>query len=387
MSHRKKLILWPGFGSLLTWFFGPEFSIGLAMILLVLLTAYIPAAHAERPRRDPRVIALGAFLIWLAVFWLIVLATIPLRPMAARWTASELSIAWGEAVYLLVLALFVLVGLAAGMVQILVLRRNGVPIRPRYSLIGLATGFAILGCSFIWNQAAGSDLTIMLPAFFCGVPALMLLEGKPPAPAASRFPVRAVLMGESVATGGAAATSAVVATGVAGLAVVQSGLSLADLNPIGRHGTTPLSLALLWFLTFTATMGFALLLKVVRIRKTQPAFAGHPLPEVENPTSDTDGWSAAAIMMATGLVGLSALLLGLAGIEALGFRVTEIVPHQILLGLLVALFMTARGAFGAMLDFLFLGLVAWGLYGLYVILTFDPVNVWVDRAVTVLVPG
>lgn len=386
MPHRRKLILWPGFGSLLTWFLGPEFSIGLAMILLVALTAYIPAAHAERPRRDPRIITLGAFSIWLAVFWLMMLATIPFRPMAARWTTSGLSIGWGEAVYLLMLALFALAGLAAGVIQVLVLRRNGVPVRPCYSLIGLTAGFTILGCGFIWNEAAGNDMTIMLPAFLCGVPAFMLLEAERPA-LSSRFPVRAVLRGESVATGGVAAVCGLLATGVAGLAATQSGLSLADLNPIARHGTAPLSLALLWFLAFAATTGFALLLQAIRIRKAQPALAGHPSPESDDPAADTDGWSAAAIMMATGLVGVSALLLGLAGIEALGFRVTEIVYPQVLVALLVALLMTARGAFGAMLDFLFLGAVAWGLYGLYVILTPDPVNLWVSQAVTVLVPG
>ena len=384
MSHRKKLILWPGFGSLLGWLVEPEGSIGIAMILLVALTAYVPAALAEAPRRSPRIIALGAFLIWLAIFWLLILAGVPFRTGLTEWASVRLAWGWDVSASLLILALFALAGLAAGVVQVLVLRRNGVPVRMSYSLIGLTAGFTILGCGFVWHMATGNDMTLALSAFLCGVPALMLLEVGRAAPA-SRFPVHAVLMDENIVTGGAAATSAVIATGVAGLAVAQSGLLLVDLSPIGRHGTTLLSLGLLWCLTFIAAMGFALLLQFARIHKARPAAAGRQLSESENPVPDTDGWSIAAMMMAVGLVTMSVLLLGLAGIEALG--VADILPRQILVAMLVALFMTARGTFGAMLDFLFLGLVVWGLYGLYVVLTLDPVNVWVNRAVAVLIPG
>jgi hypothetical protein len=385
MSHQKKLILWPGFGSLLAWFFEPEGGIGIAMILLVALTAYVPAALAEAPRRSPRIIAFGAFLIWFAIFWLLILAVVPFRIGHAEWASVRLAPGWDAAsASLLILALFALAGLTAGVVQVLVLRRNGVPVRMSYSLIGLTAGFTILGCGFVWHMATGNDMTLALSAFLCAVPALMLLEVGRAAPA-SRFPVHAVLMGENIVTGGAAATSAVIATGVAGLAVAQSGLLLVDLSPIGRHGTTLLSLGLLWCLTFIAAMGLALLLQFARIHKARPAAAGRQLSEPENPVPDTDGWSIAAMMMAVGLVTMSVLLLGLAGIEALG--VADILPRQILVAMLVTLFMTARGTFGAMLDFLFLGLVVWGLYGLYVVLTLDPVNVWVNRAVTVLIPG
>ena len=55
--------------------------------------------------------------------------------------------------------------------------------------------------------------------------------------------------------------------------------------------------------------------------------------------------------------------------------------------MLVALFMVSRGKFGEILDFVFLGVVAWGIYGLYVIMTLDPVNQSISNTVEWLVPG
>lgn len=386
MSHRKKLILWPGFGSLLAWLVEPELGIGLAMILLVLLAAYIPAAHAERPLRSPRIIALGAFLIWFATLWLIVLAAMLFRAGLGTWVSATPMLASSKAALSAIVVLYALAGLAAGAVQILVLRYNAVQVRASYSLIGLAAGFAILGWSFVWHQATDNDTTIMLPAFLCGLPALMLLEGRRPTPTA-RFPVRATLSGETVDTGVAAAVSAVIATAIAGLAFGQSALSISDLNPLGSRGTVSLSLALLWLLTFTTAMGFALLFRTVRIYRTALVAAGRPSVVATSPIADTDGWSITAILMATGLLGMSALLLGISALETLGYRVTDLVPRQILIGMLVALFMMARGTFGALLDFLFVGMVAWGIYGLYAIMTLDPINNWVSHIVTGLVPG
>jgi len=166
---------------------------------------------------------------------------------------------------------------------------------------------------------------------------------------------------------------------------VQSGLSFADFNPMGRHGTALLSLAFLWCLMFIIGMGYPLLVQVARISKAQISAAGEP-PD-ENSTLDTDGWSIVAIMLATGLVGLYVLLLGLSAIEALGFRITDAIPKNVLIAMIVALFLVARGTFGVLLDFLFLGAVVWALYGLYVILTLDPVNYWISDTVEWLVPG
>ena len=384
MSHRKKLVLWPGLGSLLTWFFGPDVSTGLAMILLVVLTAYIPAALARQPNLNPKLIALGAFLIWLAVFWLTMLATIPFRSGLADWVSARLALGRGVAVFFLMLGLFALAGFAAGVVQLQVLRRKTVQVSTRYSLIGLTAGFTILGCGFIWYQTTGHHMTIMLSCFLCGVPSLALLEAGRTGPP-SRFPVRAVLMGETLVTRGLAIASALIATGIAALVVVQSGLSFADFNPMGRHGTALLSLAFLWCLMFIIGMGYPLLVQVARISKAQISAAGEP-PD-ENSTLDTDGWSIVAIMLATGLVGLYVLLLGLSAIEALGFRITDAIPKNVLIAMIVALFLVARGTFGVLLDFLFLGAVVWALYGLYVILTLDPVNYWISDTVEWLVPG
>ncbi|MCW5691657.1 MAG: hypothetical protein KIT48_04775 [Pseudolabrys sp.] len=386
MSHRKKLILWPGFGALLGWFFEPELGIGLAMILLVLLTAYIPAAHAERPLRSPTIIALGAFLIWFAALWLIVLAAMPFRTGLVSWVSATPTLASSKAALSAIVVLYALAGLAAGAVQILVLRYNAIPVRASYSLIGLAAGFAILGWSFVWHQATGNDTTIMLPAFLSGLPALILLEGRRQAPT-ERFPMRATLSGETVDTGVSAAVSAAIATAIAGLAFGQSALSISDLNPLGSRGTASLSLALLWLLTFTTAMGFALLYRTVRIHRTALVAAGRPPAVAASQIADTDGWSMTAILMATGLLGMSALLLGVSALEVIGYRVTDLIPHQLLIGMLVALFMTARGTFGALLDFVFVGMVAWGIYGLYAIMTLDPINEWVSHIVTVLVPG
>lgn len=386
MSHRKKLILWPGFGSLLAWFVKPELGIGLAMIVLVLLAAYLPAAHAERPLRSPKTIALGAFLIWFAALWLIVLAAMPFQTELAEWVSAMPMLVSGRAALSAIVVLYALAGLVAGAVQILVLRRNGVPVRASYSLVGLTAGFVLLGWSFAWHEATGNDMTIILPTFLCGLPALMLLESGVPK-LASRFPIRAVLRGVTVNAGGAAVMSGVVATGIAGLAFVQSALSIADLNPLGPRGTTPLSLALLWLVAFAAVMGFALLFHVVRLRETPYSLIGDPSAEVENPVADTDGWSVTAIMLATGLVGMAALLLSISLLEAVGFRLTDVLPRQVLVGMLVALFMVSRGKFGEILDFVFLGVVAWGIYGLYVIMTLDPVNQSISNTVEWLVPG
>ena len=386
MSERSLLILGPGVASLLTWFFGPAASVAMGMIVLVGLTAYIPAARIGAPRYRPVLVALAAFLIWLVLFWTVMLVANLFRDGLAQGASAIMGLGWDAATFLLMLSLFLIIGLIAGVVQFIVLRHANVPTTARYSFTGLIAGFAVLGSGYIWNQEAGNSLTVMMPALLCGLPALALLP-KRRVQRSSRFPLRAMLMGEQVSTATAAAVAALIATLVSWLAFSRAEMVLAELNPFGPYGTAPLSMAVVWFMVFMTCMGAAHVVKAVGIREARLSAAAANPRQPQNSSLGTDGWSISAVAVFLGCVAGIVIAAVIAVIGLLGFEISGLLPQYAFVALLSALVITARSRIGAMLDVVVMGLVAWGLYGLYVALTLDPVNRWIREVIIRLVPG
>ncbi len=375
MDNHSRLIFWPGFAALLSGVLGTEFSIAMAMILLVALSSHVSAVRTIGPGRPANIVAAKTFVAWIASFWVVAAAATAVRTPIADWLSSMTDADWQNAALGIIAAVVMFAGLLAGAVQHLVLTKCGVKSRLRTSLVGLGAGFAILGFGFIWNLATGSAMTVIVTCFLSGVPAyLMLTTGAEGA----KCPGVAMVAGKDVQTGRATWSAMLAALLVILFTVLGAGVGVAELSPFGRHGTTPLSLAILGAITFFTAMGahrLALGAQSCRVPGNAIFDADH-----------TDRLSLIAMAIALGFPGLIAIGVGLAGLIAVGVDVEDATTRQATETALAATFMVARGRVGLILDFMTLGTVIWGLYALYAMLTLDPINGWLADIPRALFP-